>query len=110
MHHQPEEEVSHNYLYTKSIVSTYNLEVTSHGVITSTDFEVSTSKDVDGNGGETENTSKDGICLEREDEVGDESETPNDEVERDSVVVVGAGSTLGSITSGRVGCSDAERR
>ena len=97
--HQPAEEVSHIYVCTKSRVSTYDLKVTSHGVITSTDFEVSTSKDVDGNGGEAEDASKDGVGLEREDEVCNESKAPDDKVESNGVVVVGAGGTFGSITS-----------
>ena len=87
---------------------TYDLKVTSHGVITSGDVEVSTGKDVDGNGSKTKDTSEDSISLEGEDEVGDEGETPDDEVETDGVVVVRAGSTLGSVTGGRVRGSNAE--
>lgn len=110
MRHRPTEDVSYSHYDSKSRRPTYDLKVTSHSVITSTDFEVSTGEDVDGNGSETEDTSKDGVGLEREDEVGDESETPDDKVKSNGVVVVRAGSTLSGITGRRVRCSDAERR
>lgn len=75
------------------------MKVTSHGVVTSANLEVSTSKNVDGNGGDTKDTSEDGVGLEREDEVCNESKAPDDKVESNGVVVVGAGGTFGSITS-----------
>jgi hypothetical protein len=89
--------------------STYNLKVTSCSVIASSNVEVSASKNVNSNSGKAKDTSKDSIGLERKDKVGDESKAPDDKVESNGIVVVRACGTLGSIASGRVRSSNAER-
>jgi hypothetical protein len=81
--------------------STYNLKVTSCSVIASSNVEVSASKNVNSDSGKTKDTSKD--------KVGDESKAPDDKVESNGIVVVRACGTLGSIASGRVRSSNAER-
>lgn len=76
---------------------TYDLEVASHGIVAGGDLEVSGSKYIDGNSGETKNTGEDGIGLEGEDEIGGKGETPDDQVETDGRVEVGACSTFSSV-------------
>lgn len=85
------------------------MKVTSSSVIASSNMEVSASKNVNSNSGKAKDTSKDSVGLERKDKVGDEGKAPNDKVEGNGIVVIRACGTLGSITSGRVRSSNAER-
>jgi hypothetical protein len=85
------------------------LKISSCSVIASSNVEVSASKYVNGDSGKTKDTSKDGIGLERKDKVGEESKAPDDKIESNGIVVVRACGTFGSIASGRVRSSNAER-
>lgn len=63
------------------------MQVTSKCIIAATSLEVGSGKDPYSNHGEEEDTREDDVCLQGEDEEGEESEAPDDQEERNDGVV-----------------------
>jgi len=90
------------------IQATYLLQMSCHNIIPTGNLPIRTSQHPSGRRDTTEDAGKHEVNTAGEDEEGEESEAPDDEVESKGSVVLDASHALGHVAGWRVGGSEAE--